>query len=455
MARKKQVKTPEQRLEEALVPREEQPYAVPDNWCWARLGACINKTTEKQAVCTSEDLYIGLENMESGKGIISYGDASSLKSDKAVFHPGQVLYGRLRPYLDKHDVAKVEGICSTDILVYDVNPRSDARYIDYLMSTSRFVRYASSCAKGVNLPRVSPADVERFAIPLPPLAEQRRIVERVEGLFEKLDEVEKTLHDVLRQSEQHIHVLLREAFSGELSQRWRKEHDIDFCSSWKRIKLIEALEGKPRNGFSPKPVYYETGIKTLSLSAVTSGLFRPDCYKYVDIDVGADSHLWLEPGDILLQRSNSLDKVGTSALYTGTSHGFIYPDLMMKLRVNSDIAFAPFVAYQLKTPGVMNYLREHATGTAGNMPKVNQATVCSIPLVLPCKEEQVSIANRLDSLIGTERKSFDITASALSQVKRIRSSVLQLALAGKLGTNISEELNAKESLLEQFTGDVD
>ena len=132
---------------------------------------------------------------------------------------------------------------------------------------------------------------------------------------------------MLRRFEQHMHVLLREAFSGDLSQRWRKEHDIDFCGSWKRIQLIEALEGKPRNGFSPKPVSYETGIKTLSLSAVTSGVFRPDCYKYVDIDVEADSHLWLEPGDILLQRSNTLDKVGTSALYTGASHGFIYPDM--------------------------------------------------------------------------------------------------------------------------------
>lgn len=461
MARKKQVKTPDKCLEEALVPRAEHPYEVPENWCWVRLGSIneyvsssINPSLKPE--CPFE-LY-SVPSLNSGSPEIVRG--SEIGSTKQLVDNGDVLLCKINPRINR--VWKVaskgdyQAIASSEWIVI----RSQAFLPDYLvlaLSSPSFRKQLLSHVSGVggSLMRAQPKFVKSYCVPLPPLAEQRRIAERVEGLFAKLDEVEEALNDVLRHSEQHVHVLLREAFSGELSQRWRKEHDIDFCSSWKRIQLTKALEGKPRNGFSPKPVNYKTEIKTLSLSAVTSGVFRPDCYKYVDIDVEADSHLWLEPGDILLQRSNSLDKVGTSALYTGTSHGFIYPDLMMKLRVNADIAFAPFVAYQLKTPGVMNYLREHATGTAGNMPKVNQATVCSIPLVLPCKEEQVFIANRLDKLIGTERKSFDIAASVLSQVKHIRSSVLQLGLAGKLGTNIAEEPNAKDSLLERFAGEVD
>ena len=85
-------------------------------------------------------------------------------------------------------------------------------------------------------------------------------------------------------------------------------------------------------------------------------------FRYV-ADISDDSFLWLKPGDILIQRANSLDKVGTSAIYTGGEHEFIYPDLMMKLQVKESVSNA-FIAYQLKTEESLAYFRNNATGTA-------------------------------------------------------------------------------------------
>ena len=137
------------------------------------------------------------------------------------------------------------------------------------------------------------------------------------------------------------------------------------------------------------------------------------------------------PGDILLQRSNSLEQVGTSALYTGEPKEFIYPDLMMKLQVN-DSAYAPFIAYQLKAANVMGYLRSHATGTAGNMPKVNQKTVSNIPIVLPAIEEQIEIAKLLDINTENELQLQANLRSAPEYLNQLRTSILVATFSGDL-----------------------
>ena len=104
--------TIEERLEAALVPEDEQPYEVPKNWCWVRLGAVVKSSKEKTETFDERSVkYVGLEHIEKDKGIIGYGTVDGIKSLKNVFHRGQVLYGKLRPYLNKHDVVDYDGVC--------------------------------------------------------------------------------------------------------------------------------------------------------------------------------------------------------------------------------------------------------------------------------------------------------------------------------------------------------
>ena len=200
---------------------------------------------------------------------------------------------------------------------------------------------------------------------------------------------------------------------------------------WEETTLGNVLIEKPRNGYSPTSVDYVTPYKTMSLSATTSGYFRPEFCKYIDEDISEDSFLWLKPGDILIQRANSLDKVGTSAIYTSGEHEFIYPDLMMKLQVKESVS-TKFIAYQLKTEESMAYFRNNATGTAGNMPKINQKTVCNLPIKLPPFNYQLSIVNFLDSVLEKENKAKQAAEAVLEQIDLLKKSILARAFRGEL-----------------------
>ena len=108
---------PEERLAAALVPEEEQPYELPDGWKWVHLGGILDVSKKKMEEFTPDTKYVGLENIEKDTGVIRAVNADGIKSTKNVFEAGDILYGKLRPYLNKHGVVEFSGVCSTDILV--------------------------------------------------------------------------------------------------------------------------------------------------------------------------------------------------------------------------------------------------------------------------------------------------------------------------------------------------
>jgi type I restriction enzyme S subunit len=169
----------------------------------------------------------------------------------------------------------------------------------------------------------------------------------------------------------------------------------------------------------------------LTLSATTTGRFLPQHFKYIDESIAADSHLWLEPGDILIQRANTLDYVGVSALYEGSSGEFIYPDLMMKCRANQNVA-PQFLHYLLSSERIRNYFRSNATGTSGNMPKINQQVVMAAPVAWPSLAEQQEIVRRTQELFSLADQLEARLSSARRIVERLTPALLAKAFRGEL-----------------------
>lgn len=168
---------------------------------------------------------------------------------------------------------------------------------------------------------------------------------------------------------------------------------------WEWVCLDDVLIYGPTNGFSPKAVDYTTKTRSLTLSATTSGTFKGEYFKFIDAEIPEDSDLWLRDGDILVQRGNTIEYVGVSALYRGEPGVFIYPDLMMKLRV-SVYMNRDYVYYAMRSEPSRQYLRAHASGTSGTMPKINQKTLKSLPVPVPPIEEQHRIVARIDQLMA-------------------------------------------------------
>lgn len=135
---------------------------------------------------------------------------------KTVFQTGDILYGKLRPYLNKHDIARFDGICSTDILVYRTKCIQTAKFINYYMNTKQFILTAVSNSKGINLPRVSHKEIGNILINVPSLKEQTEIIRILEDFFTKEQQAKGAAEAVLKQIDLIKKSILARAFRGEL-----------------------------------------------------------------------------------------------------------------------------------------------------------------------------------------------------------------------------------------------
>lgn len=296
---------------------------------------------------------------------------------------------------------------------------------------------------GTGMVHITLKPFKETQIPLPSLSKQKRIVDTITELFADLDKAAENAQTIIDGYEVRKNTFLYQAFNSDLTEEWRKANGVS--EQWDDCVLLDVLRDKPRNGYSPQPVNYPTKYKSMTLSATTSGTFAPEHFKYIDEEIPENSHLWMVPGDILIQRANSLEKVGTSAIYTGGYHEFIYPDLMMKLQVKDGVS-AEFIAYQLKTQTVLTYFRSNATGTAGNMPKINQQVVSSAPMRIPTLAEQQEIVRILDELLGNEQRIKEAAEEMLDKIAMMKKSILADAFRGKLATNDPADEPATELL---------
>ncbi len=191
---------------------------LPKGWIRTKIGFTIDPSKDRFDPITNKNkTFIGLEHIESNTGkIIRKGESKNLTSTKTIFRSGDILYGRLRPYLNKVCVPNFNGVCSTDILVLKKNSFLSNRFIALFFATNCFVTYANANMTGVQHPRISFKKISIFTIPLPPLNEQHRIVTKIESIFGRIDAIEKQVNDSLIKLDHLKKSVLKKAFEGKL-----------------------------------------------------------------------------------------------------------------------------------------------------------------------------------------------------------------------------------------------
>ena len=210
-------------------------------------------------------------------------------------------------------------------------------YVEYLWRAHE--QQIQAMGTGTTVKGIRLEDVRGLAVPLAPTSEQRRIADQLDAMLARVNACNDRFDGIPAILKRFRQCVLTAATLGELTKDWRGDPDM---RQWLSVTVGQLLNGKPRNGYSPQAVEHETPVRSLTLSATTSGKFLARHSKFIDEHFSRDSHLWLEPGDILIQRANSLDYVGVSAIFDGPKNQFIYPDLMMKCRAN-DRVMTPFL----------------------------------------------------------------------------------------------------------------
>jgi type I restriction enzyme M protein len=255
-----------------------------------------------------------------------------------------------------------------NIIIEDVT-RAVPEYV--ALALTKLVPTMQAWATGGTFAEISKSKFCELQIPLPPLEVQKEIVAEIEG-YQKVIDGARTVLDNYRPH-------------------------IPIHPDWPMVELADVIEDKPKNGYSGRPVDRVTGTKVLSLSATTSGRLDLTKFKYLDEEIPLDAACRCRRGDIYLQRGNTAELVGTAALFDVDEVGFVYPDLMIRVRADESKVISHYLLTALQSQPVRGFLMRNAVGAAGSMPKINQSIVERIPIPLPPLAAQQQLVAEIEA----------------------------------------------------------
>src|SRR5216683_2673070 len=192
--------------------------SLPRGWARVRLRDVVRPVRPKVLPSDFPNLrFVGMEHIEAQTTrLLATVEASSMKSSAVHFQPGDILYGRLRPYLNKVHFSEFAGLCSAEFIVLTPYAGIDARFIRSLLNSWPFVSFASGLNAGIDRPRVDFEGITCYELAIPPSAEQRRIVEKIDSLLSKLDAAGAALKRARANLKRYRASVLKAAIEGRL-----------------------------------------------------------------------------------------------------------------------------------------------------------------------------------------------------------------------------------------------
>lgn len=439
-------------LEEVLVPVEEQPYEVPENWCWIKLGAIssiISKGTTpkggKSAYVDEGIDFLRVENINDD-GTICHDNMMHVTEEthtgflkRSILEENDVLVS-IAGTLGKTAIVKKDDLpLNTNQAVAFVrladNGEISREYIRYAIDTPVIQNYLLSKTKVTAIPNLTLEIISECLIPLPPLAEQKRIAEQIEYLFAKLDEAKEKAQDVVDDYDVRYASILRSLFNGELSKEWRKENSI--CKdSWASCLFDTCIE-KMQNGLAKRSGTEGKLFGVLRLANLGEDDFDTEDLREIRLTEKEQEKYKLNVGDIIMIRVNgSRDNVGRQLL-VDEEQNWAFCDHIMRMKLTEDILPQYMVLFS-KTDEYRYYIEEHMVSSAGQN-TISRKGMSELAIPVPSIEEQEYMVKVIDRLISKEKLVKEKAESVIEQIELIKKSILAKAFRGELGTNIPEE----------------
>lgn len=466
-AKKEAALTPEERLQAALVPDWEWPYKLPKNWCWTNWGEC----GEFVAGSGFKNEYQGFTNYD-----IPFYKVSSLKTANETGYlcdntntVDETVRKKLKAALIPANsllFAKIgEAIRLNRRAINTVPCCVDNNMMAFIPIICQ-LKYAFYWSKGIDLydftnattvPAIRKTDLEKISFPLAPLAEQQRIVDRIESLFTKLDEAKEKAQAVVDSFETRKAAILHKAFTGELTAKWREEHNIS-KTTWGEKKwgdFLQSIEaGKNWSAEGRPPEGTEFGV--VKVSAVTWGEFDELESKTCVVPEQWNSKTQIHKGDFLFSRANTLQLVGNCVIVRNISKRLMLSDKILRFKFD-EIADPRFVLYFTRSRIYREQVEQLASGNQDGMRNISQKNLKLVSFPIPTVVEQIEIISILDRAFAKEQQAKEAAEIVLDQIELMKKSILARAFRGELGTNDPSEESAVELLrqvIEQEDGDV-
>ena len=421
--KKKESLTPEERLQAALVPEIEQPYKVPGNWRWTFLKPISKiRTGKKDANYGSID----------GEYPFFTCAAEPIRCHGYSFDCNAIL---LAGNGDINNISRYNGKFEAYQRTYVVEIIEPIN-IDYVFYWFKYRWFDFNKDKmfGTAIPYIRLGNLQEFPIPVPPLAQQQRIVNRIESLFAKLDEVKQKAQDALDSFETRKAAILHKAFTGELIGK----HST---ATTTLEEITTCIRIGPFGSALHKEDYILGGVPVVNPKHIVQQKIVPEEKTTVSVLKAEElSSYILQKNDIILGRRGDM---GRSAPVTDLETGWLCGTGSMIIRLKSGYN-AKFYSQIIASQAAVRYLEENSVGST--MKNLNEKVVRLLPIPDFTVDEQLEIVRILDNLLAKEQQAKEVAEKVLKQIDLIKKAILARAFRGELGTNDPSEENAVELL---------
>jgi len=425
MAKKKEL-TLEEKLEQALIPKEEQPYEVPENWCWVYAPALF--TIEYGKGLSTKQLTEKGFPVFGANGQIGFYSQYMFEDEQALMSCRGAYSGTMNKSLPK------SYITSNSLIISSKNKLLNVDFICDLFSALD----VSNLITGTAQSQVTVQSFEKYPVVLPPLPEQQRIVDCIESILFKLDEAKDIAQEVVDNFDNRRASILHKAFTGELTKKWREKNGVGL-DSWKEHKLSECC--KIGSGGTPSrkhPEYYEGNIPWIKTGEIDWNEIYDSEEKITQDAIDNSSAKLYDEGAVLVAMYGMGVTRGRASI------------LMNKAATNQAVCvLQPYNSLSNKFLFYFfmnNYWNLRELSIGGNQLNLSGTIIGKYKIFLPTLYEQMEIVNIVKHLIEKEQQAKEVAETVLEQIDMMKKAILARAFRGELGTNIPTEESSIELL---------
>ena len=421
----------ELKLDDAIfaktVPDIEKPYQIPANWCWV-YAPTVFEIEYGKGLSTKNLTQVGFP-VFGANGQIGY-------YKEYMFEKPQALMSCRGAYSGTMNLSLPESyVTSNSLIISSPKIRMSPQFICYLFSSQD----TKSLVSGTAQPQVTIQAFQEFPIPLIPLNEQQRIVDRIESLFTKLDEAKEKAQAVVDGFEDRKAAILHKAFTGDIAKKWREAQTI--APSYETVTIDSVCEA----------LKYGTAKKSVTsgdVVVIRMGNLQQGEIDWTNLAYSNDEEdnikYKLFPDDVLFNRTNSPELVGKTAIYRG-EYPAIYAGYLIKLDYDHSRVIGDYLNYILNSPEAKEYCSK-VKSDGVNQSNINAKKIGAFTFRLPQISEQQEIVDTIKLVLEKEKNAKDAALQTVDYIESIKRAILARAFRGELGTNDPNDESAIELL---------
>ena len=416
------------------------PTEVPAGWAEKPLRQIASESKARFDPAQESRVlpYVGLEHIVPGASTVEgYGSSSDVTSQKTLFRPHDILFGKLRPYLRKVAAVDREGVCSTDILAIRPKNGTDAGFLLTVLSRDRTIKWATDRSAGTKMPRTSWKALGELDVLIPPLLEQKKIAAILSSVDEAIQATQAVIEQTRRVKEGLLQDLLTRGIGpgGVPHTRFKQTEIGEIPESWEVCSLQHmghdeksVLKTGPFGSSLKGEHFAAAGVPVLNIQSLGVGELVGGHFFVSEQKAAQLAGYTVTPGDLVFSR---VADVGRSVVIPDYADGWIISSNLMRMRLDSARFNPTYVMYQITNGPALGGQLTDSVNDAGRQ-IVNGKTMRRLRFPQPSLLEQTAIVDRAEALDAAIRSH----RATMAGLRATKAGLLQDLLTGKVRVSV-------------------